>query len=433
MIGYYLDLARRSLRRNFSLTILMIVAIGFGVGASMTMLTVMHVLAKDPIPQKSKVLHYVQLDPRPLRGYTPGEEPLEQSTRQDAETLVREHRADRQALMTGGSANVVPARADLDPFNIDARWTSNEFFPMFDVPFIKGGPWSAQDDANHNRVAVIGKELAEKLFGSTDVVGFPVRVETTELRIVGVIDAWRPVPHFYDLQTGGYGQGEELFIPWTTSRDLDLDRNGSMNCWDSKHDDPTVLGAPCEWIQLWVELDSDAKLSAYHDFLSSYWADQVRAGHYERPVNIRLRNVTEYLDYSKVIPDDAKLGTYVALGFLIVCLVNTIGLLLTKFLRRSAEIGVRRALGASRVSIFLQLLIEAGVIGLVGGLLGLGLAWLGLWAIRHGASAYGDLAHLDMSMLGATFVLAIVSSVLAGLLPAWRGCQVAPALQLKSH
>jgi len=433
MIGYYLDLAGRSLRRNVSLTLLMIVAVGFGVGASMTMLTVMHVLAKDPIPEKSKVLHYVQLDPRPLRGYSPGEEPLEQMTRQDAETLVREHRADRQALMTGGNATLVPARANLDPFNVDARWTSNEFFSMFDVPFLKGGPWSAQDDTNHGRVAVIGKQLAEKLFGSTDVVGFPVQVETTEMRIVGVLDDWRPIPHFYDLASDVYGQGEQLYVPWTTSRDLSLDRSGNMNCWDSKHDDPTVLGAPCEWIQMWVELDGDAKEVAYHDFLANYWADQVRSGHYERPVNIRLRNVTEYLDFNKVIPDDAKLGTYVALGFLIVCLVNTIGLLLTKFLRRSSEIGIRRALGASKVSIFVQLLIEAGVIGLVGGLLGLVLAGLGLWAIRHGASSYGDLAHLDMPMLAATFGLAIVASLLAGLLPAWRGCQVAPALQLKSH
>ncbi|HET9989913.1 MAG TPA: ABC transporter permease [Kofleriaceae bacterium] len=433
MIGYYLDLAWRSLRRNVSLTMLMILAVGFGVGASMTMVTVLHVLAKDPIPQKSNVLHYVQLDPRPLRGYTPGEEPLEQTTRQDAETLVREHRADHQAMMTGGDATLVPARANLDPFHVDARWTTNEFFAMFDVPFIKGGAWSAQEDANHARVAVISKQLAEKLFGSTDVVGFPVRVETTEMRVVGVLDDWRPIPHFYDLATDPYGQGEQLYVPWTTSRDLDLDRSGNMNCWDSKHDDPTVLGAPCEWIQLWVELDSDAKEIAYHDFLANYWTDQVRAGHYERPVNIRLRNVTDYLDYNKVIPDDAKLGTYVALGFLVVCLINTIGLLLTKFLRRSAEIGVRRALGASKVSIFIQLLIEAGVIGLAGGLLGLVLAGLGLLAIRHQMTTYADLAHLDMPMLVATFALAIISSLLAGLLPAWRGCQVAPALQLKSH
>jgi len=65
--------------------------------------------------------------------------------------------------------------------------------------------------------------------------------------------------------------------------------------------------------------------------------------------------------------------------------------------------------------------------------LGLGLALLGLWAVRQQPNSYDSLAHLDVSMLVATFVIAIVASLLAGLLPAWRACQVAPAIQLKSQ
>ena len=432
MIGYYLDLARRSFRKNVALTLLMVVAIGFGVGASMTTLTVLRLLSADPIPSKSKVLHFIQLEPRSLKGYQPGQEPTEQMTRSDAEALVREHRADRQALMTGGCAIIEPGRAGLDPFRVDGRWTSTEFFPMFEVPFLKGTGWTADDDAKHARVAVISRVLAEKVFGSIDVVGFPLRIEGTELRVIGVIDDWRVVPHFYDLWTDVYGKGEQLFVPWSTSRDLKLDHDGNMNCWDN-HDDGEALGAPCEWIQFWVELDSEAAATKYHDFLVSYSQDQIRAGKFERPVNIRMRNVTEWLDYQKVVPSDAKLQTWVALGFLLVCLVNTIGLLLTKFIRRSPEIGVRRALGASKKSIFTQLLVEAGVIGVAGGVFGLVLAWLGLWAVRHQPTSYAELAELDLPMLVGTFGLAVVSSILAGLLPAWRGCQVAPALQLKSH
>lgn len=115
------------------------------------------------------------------------------------------------------------------------------------------------------------------------------------------------------------------------------------------------------------------------------------------------------------------------------CLLNTSGLLLAKFLRRSGEIGVRRALGASRREIFAQYLVEAGVVGLAGGVLGLGIALLGLWAVRHRAASYADLAQLDPLMLLTTFVLAIVASMLAGMLPAWRAMQVAPAIQLKTQ
>jgi putative ABC transport system permease protein len=133
------------------------------------------------------------------------------------------------------------------------------------------------------------------------------------------------------------------------------------------------------------------------------------------------------------VPGDVRLQTWLAFGFLLVCLVNTVGLMLAKFLRRSGELGVRRALGASKREVFMQLLVESGVIGLAGGAGGLLLAFLGLWLVRKQPSDYAALAHLDMSMLLITFLLAVGSSLLAGLLPAWRACQITPALQLKSQ
>jgi putative ABC transport system permease protein len=53
--------------------------------------------------------------------------------------------------------------------------------------------------------------------------------------------------------------------------------------------------------------------------------------------------------------------------------------------------------------------------------------------VRQQPGSYNSLAHLDVSMLVATFVIAIVASLLAGILPAWRACEVAPAIQLKSQ
>ena len=432
MFAYYLDLARRSLRRNVSLTVLMIVAIAFGVGASMTTLTVLHVLSVDPIPGKSHQLYFVQLEPQKALGYTPGKEPLEQVTRADAEALLRAKKADRQVMMTSGNAAIEPQRNGLSPFFADGRWTSADFFAMFRVPFLAGAPWTAEDDARGARIAVISRELADKVFGTTDVVGKAIRVEGNDLQIAGVIDTWRPTPHFYDLNNDSYGKAEQLFLPFSTTRDLKLGRSGSLDCWDESAT-PLDVGAPCVWIQFWVELDTPQKAATYRDYLVSYSEEQRRAGRYGRPPNVRLRNVIEWLDFKEVVPNDARLQTWLALGFLLVCLINTVGLLLTKFLRRSAEIGVRRALGASKRSIFLQLLVEAGMIGVVGGVLGLGLAWLGLWAVRHQPADYAELAQLDLPMLAATFGLALAASLLAGLLPAWRGCQVTPAIQLKSH
>ncbi|MEG3049827.1 MAG: ABC transporter permease, partial [Thermomonas sp.] len=102
MFGYYLNLAVRSFRRNKALTVLMVLAIALGIGASMTTLTVFHVLSGDPIPEKSDRLFYVQLDPETMQGYRPGEEPESQLTRFDAETLLAQKRGLRQLLSSGG-------------------------------------------------------------------------------------------------------------------------------------------------------------------------------------------------------------------------------------------------------------------------------------------------------------------------------------------
>jgi len=436
MFGYYLNLAMRSFRRNKVLTALMVLAIALGIGAAMTTLTVFYVLAGDPIPQKSDKLFYPRMDPRSMNGFTPGDDPEEQMTRFDAETLLRDRRGDRQAMMTGGGLAVEAQDGKLDPFSVDARYTSSDFFPMFDAPFRFGSGWSAADDEGRARVAVISHALNDKLFAGGNSVGKTLLANRVQFRIVGVLDEWRPTPKFYDLTNDRFTEVEQVFVPFQTSRALDLGSQGNMSCWgDSGADEEGSQGlnAPCTWLQYWVELGSPEKVAAYRQYLENYSNQQRAAGRFERPTNIRLHSVMEWLDEREAVPGDVRLQMWLAFGFLLVCLVNTVGLLLAKFLRRSSEIGVRRALGASRRAIFAQCLIESGAVGLAGGIAGLGLALLGLWAVRQQPADYAELAHLDVPMLLTTLALALVSSVLAGLLPAWRAMQVTPAIQLKTQ
>ena len=433
MFGYYFQLALRSFRRNKVLTALMVLAIALGIGASMTTLTVFYILSGDPMPGRSHTLFYVQMDPQSMDGYVAGEEPEEQVTRFDAEALLREKKGDRQALMTGGGISIEPDKQGLSPFVVDARYSSAEFFAMFDAPFAHGNGWTASDDDARARVAVISKKLNDKLFDGGNSVGKSIRIDQNDFRVIGVLDEWRPTPRFYDLNSDRYGEVEQAFLPFSTAVGMKMGRNGSMNCWGDSQGDETGVNAPCTWMQYWVQLDTPEKVETYRQYLVNYSDQQRRAGRFERPTNVRLRNVMEWLDFKKVVPSDVRLQTWLAFGFLLVCLINTVGLLLAKFMRRSSEIGVRRALGASKRAIFSQALVEAGTIGLAGGVLGLGLALLGLWAVRQQPASYAELAHLDPVMLLTTFGLAILASVLAGLLPAWRACQVTPAIQLKSQ
>jgi putative ABC transport system permease protein len=435
MFGYYLDLALRSLKRNRVLTALMVLALAVGIGASMTTLTVLHVLSGDPLPGKSGDLYYPQIDPQDARGMMAGTMPPEQVTLIDGMNLLRAKRADRQALMTGGSVPIQPDSSGLDPFYVEARYTSADFFPMFDAPFLYGHGWRGADDEAHARDVVISRLLDEKLFRGADSTGRTLRIRGTTFRIVGVLDDWRPNPHFYDLNTGSYAYYEQVFMPLQTALELHFDHNGSNDCWGNGTGGAGGVypSAECVWLQFWVELDSSAKAAAYKAFLVHYSEEQKALGRFQRAPNVRLDNLMQWLDYNGVVPSDVRLQAWLALGFLLVCLVNTVGLMLAKFLRRSGELSVRRALGASRRALFAQLLTESGVIGIAGGAGGLLLALFGLWLVRRRPSDYAALAHLDPTMLLVTFALAIGASLLAGILPAWRACNVTPALQLKSN
>jgi putative ABC transport system permease protein len=147
-----------------------------------------------------------------------------------------------------------------------------------------------------------------------------------------------------------------------------------------------------------------------------------------------LRDLPAWLENQQVVPPDTKVSLLVAVGLLVVCLVNTSGLLLAKFLRRSGEIGVRRALGASRFAIYAQFLTEAGMIGLAGGVLGLAFTGVGILGVGMVLpKGIAKLATLDVSLLLLTLALAVASTLVAGLYPTFRASRVQPAWQLKSN
>ncbi|MFK2878957.1 ABC transporter permease [Rhodanobacter hydrolyticus] len=434
MFGYYLDLALRSLKRHKVLTLLMVLSLALGIGACITTTTVLRLLSGDPLPQKSGQLFYPQVDPNAKEGYIAGQtEPPATMTYVDAMFLLHAHRAKRQAAVALTSGKIAPQRANERPFYSDGVQTTADFFGLFDAPFEYGSGWTAADDEGGSQVIVIAGFLNQKLFGGANSVGKTIRMNDHDFRIVGVLKPWSPQPRFYALDLGGHdygGDGDAMFLPLKTAMDLKMGPQ-DIECYNAVTDVDNLAAAPCMWLGVWAELPDQAAVADYRTFLANYAKQQVAQGRFSRD-ETALLDLMGWLRDQQVVPDDVRLQAGLAYGFLLICVLNTVGLLLAKCLRRSREIGVRRALGATRGAIFGQFMVEAGIVGLVGGVLGLGFAELGLFGIRHQPAEYASLAHLDLSMFLFTFVVAVMASLVAGLLPAWRACAVAPAPQLKA-
>jgi putative ABC transport system permease protein len=436
MFAYYFQLGLRSLRRHPALTALMVMAIGFGVAASMITWSVFRAVSGNPIPDKSAQLFTPQIDSWGPQQNLKGE-PAEALGYVDAMALMQAHEAKRQTLLYPVQLSVMPGGNRELPLAANGYAVHGDFFSMFEVPFQYGSGWGGQDDQARNAVVVISDLLNQKLFGGTDSVGRTVTLSGHDYRVVGVTRHWDPKPRFFDLfSTSGFADASDFYMPFTRALDLNLRTSGRNSCrgkltftsWEG------WLQSNCVWVTPWVELDSAADVARYRRFLEHYAAGQQQAGRFDWSPNVRLRDVMQWLDHEHVVPPESRISLMVALGFFVICLINTVGLLLAKFLRRAGEIGVRRALGATRREIYTQYLVEAGTVGLAGGVLGLLFTALGVSGVGVlFPPQIAKLARLDLSLVGLTLLVAIIATVLAAFYPAWRAARVQPAWQLKSN
>jgi putative ABC transport system permease protein len=445
MFGYYLQLAFRNLRRNPGLTALMIGAVALGIAVCVMTLTMYRAMSGNPIWWKNDVLYALTLDAWDPKQAAEEEKPELapwQLTYRDAMAMMETDIPKHKVIMHKAIGVLSVDGMQIKPERALTRVTSADFFAIFDVPFQYGGGWTAAADSGPEPVMVISRSMNEKLFSGANSVGRRIRWDDREFRIVGVRDAWQPLPTFYDVNNGHLEEAEDVYIPFGWNVALEINSAGNTNGWKAEEINSfqEALGSEMIWIQMWVELPDAASHDRMQAFMDNYAVTQKQAGRFQRPLNNRLTKVDQWLVDNDVVSNDDRVLVGLAFAFLAVCLLNTVGLLLAKFLNNAAMTGVRRALGASRRQIFMQHLVEVGVISSIGALLGLVLGALMLAGLRvlytfdptdsGGAQA---LAHVDMTSVVTALLLALFATVAAGLYPAWRIGRIPPAIYLKAQ
>ena len=281
------------------------------------------------------------------------------------------------------------------------------------------------------QVAVLGYEFWQTRFGGApDVVGKQIRIEGTPFTIIGVTRKW-----FTGMSTG---EPPEITVPITAQPLVEPGICKSI-------DDRSLL-----WVMVTGRLKHGVTIDQAHTQLQSFWPDLLATtASTPTPGLQRQRFLTMGLDVSAartgVAPELRAQFTrplYLLLGIvgliLLVACVNLANLMLARAARRSQEMSLRVALGASRWQLAGQVLTESLALSLGGAFLGVGFAYWGsrvLVTLMTGGALTRVTLNLrpDLRVLGVTMAAAILTGVLFGLAPAWRSARQDPAAVLQHN
>ncbi len=300
---------------------------------------------------------------------------------------------------------------------VKVKYTDPAFFRVFDFAFLSGKPFTEADFNSGLYNAVIGKELAMKLFGSVDVVGKTFSLNYTDCRVAGVVrDA-------SSLTLDSFGQ---LYLPYTT-------QVGYEKSWSQQAD---LTGGYTTYFKVKDAAQGEALDKEVKEMVRKYNASQdekqlVLMGPDEFWQSAYRRG-NRPLDFGALALQ--WLGLIAV--FLLVPALNLSGMISTRMESRLPEMGVSKAFGASRGRLLRQVLGENLVLTCLGGFFGLCLAWSVLvlgrnWVFSLFASPYDNLGvdvdtivSADMLfspwLFVAAFAVCVLLNVLSALLPAWR-------------
>jgi macrolide transport system ATP-binding/permease protein len=288
-------------------------------------------------------------------------------------------------------------------WNTQVTGTSPNYADMKSDQPIYGRFFSDDDLKKRNRVAILGLTVIKNIFGdNANPVGQVIKINRVNFQVIGVL----PVKGY----NGYFDQDDQILVPVTTAM-YRLFGKLYVNQEDIEADNSD---------------DTSPLATSVFDYM-------MHAMHIPNtPDNANAFNVRNMADIQAVRNQAAEtfsiLLTAIGAISLLVGGIGIMNIMLVSVTERTREIGLRKALGARSVDILSQFLIEAVVVSLIGGILGIGLGWVFAEAIE----IWKNMPTLitPMAILVSTVFSALVGLVF-GLWPAHKASQLSPILALR--
>jgi putative ABC transport system permease protein len=385
----------RTLWKNPGLTITILLTLALGIGANTAIFTVDYatLLAPLPYPEPDRLVVVWSKIQTFHNGISAG----------DFTDWKRENSSFQDInAFTGGSFNI--ASKD-QPENIEGRQVTTGFYKMFGRPFFLGRDFLPEEGvAGRDHVVILTHKLWAHLGADPKIVGQPMRINGEPYTVVGVLSP--------GLEDRGDAQ---LAVPLVFK--------------------PEQLNHDFHWLLSIARLKPGVTIQQAQADMESVTTHIAQ----ENPKS--NKGWGAYVEPLKndFLPNERKQTLWLLLGavafILLIACVNVANLLLARGLARQKELAVRSALGASRRTIFEQLITESLLLAIAGGLLGIGIGYTMLQALvaimpRGTLPDEADL-HLNLPVLIFTLAATTLAGLLFGSAPAWYASRVDPGDALK--
>ena len=419
MIKLYFKQAWQLLKQNPLFSSVYILGTGLGIAMTMSLVIIYYIKMAPVYPEENRNRILVS------KGMTVAEQKNQEnwfSSHVSFQAVKRFYYPLKSAEAVGTSINgcgtsllELPGKEDLK--EVQVKLVDAGFWKVFKFAFVDGKPFTQVDFDSGLRKAVISRTMARQLFGEDTPIGRTFVLDSDEYRVCGVVkDVSFITPATY----------ADIWLPLTVDADIVKDNEdsyeliGNLNVYMLA----SSVGAKEE-----VIAEVRDVFRKYNYSQKKYTADL-----HGQPVSY-WKSI--FYEYSNSAPDWGQLlRTYgtILLALLFVPALNLAGMIASRMKRQLSELGIRKAFGASKVSLLLQVFWENLFLTCIGGLFGLLLSYLIVYGGRNWlpdllASSADVMPEgtdnfltpgmlLNPVVIGITFVVSLVLNVLSALIPA---------------
>ena len=297
---------------------------------------------------------------------------------------------------------------------INLKYTNDAFWEVMDFNFIEGKPYTLQQIRNAEKVAVISEDLKNDYFGDMpSVVGKYIEADNVQYRVAGVV---KTVPVIMPLSYS------DLYVPYTVSKT------------DYKHAE--LMGTYTAVLLANNKSDLPKIQAEYAGVVSRIKPDK----DFDKLRTTAAPYLASFLSSTPLgDPDTGKVGkltlivSIFVLLFMLLPTLNLININISRIMERSSEIGVRKAFGASGMTLVGQFIVENIILTFFGAVIGIILSFIVLQVINNTNMIANMHLSINLTVLMFSFLACIIFGLLSGVYPAWRMSKLQVVTALKAQ